>query len=177
MIYLCEREIGFDPVCIGFPSVDGCRAIVVVTAGGLFGYHLNGVLNIAKMTAFVNFVTQHVHGLVIRRLYAASASAGLALAQDQQELRDIAAALGYAGPVYWGSLLPGGSSYVHYQDINHNTCSITSRAWVDANDGIPANRAPYVANADRAIANGAAPGNMYVNVALAGLIARYPVAI
>src|SRR5690554_6151511 len=60
VIYLCEREIGFDAVEIGFPSVMGCRAIVLVTAGGLFGYHLNGNLNAMKQAAFVNFVTAHV---------------------------------------------------------------------------------------------------------------------
>lgn len=177
MIYLCEREIGFDAAEVGFPSVDGCRAVVVVTAGGLFGFHLNGTLTAAKRTAFVTFLTQHVQGTVIRRVYAASAGVGLELAQAQQELRDLATDLNYTGTLYWASLPPGGSSYVHYQDINHTSCSITARPWSDANDAIPANRGPYAGGADRAMANGAPPANMYTNVALAGLVARYPVAI
>lgn len=172
MIYLCEREIGFDAVELGFPSVLGCRAIVVVTAGGLFGYHLNGNLNPVKRAAFVNFITNHVNGNGRRMIYAASTGAGLAA--DHQELRDIATDLAYAGPIYWASLPPGGSVYVHYQDINHHTCSITSRTWVDLADNVPANKGPYVAGANRTIANGAANANMYTHVSTAGLVAIYP---
>lgn len=175
MIYLCEREIGFDTTEIGFPSVLGCRAIVVVTAGGLFGYHLNGNLSQAKRTAFVNFITQHVHGNARRTVYAASAGAGLAL--DHQELRAIAADLAYTGPIYWASLPPGGSVYVHYQEINHNTCSITQRAWIDPIDNVPGNKSPYVVSPDRAIANGAPNANMYTHANTAGLLAIYPAAI
>ena len=172
MIYLCEREIGFDAVEIGFPSVLGCRAIVLVTNNGLFGYHLNGNLSLAKRTALVNFITTHIHGNGFRTLYAASAGAGLAA--DHNELRDIAAALGYAGSIYWASLPPGGSVYVHFQDIDHNTCAITSRAWNDAVDNVPGNKAAYVAGPDRAVANGGANANMFINASTAGLRAVYP---
>ena len=55
MIYLCEREIGFDAAEIGFPSILGCRAIVIVTSGGLFGYHLNGNLNVNKKERTTQF--------------------------------------------------------------------------------------------------------------------------
>lgn len=175
MIYLCEREIGFDATEIGFPSVMGCRAIVLVTGGGLFGYHLNGTLSQGKRTAFVNFINGHVQGATAKRmLYAASAGAGLP--QDHQELRDIAAALGYAGAIYWASLPGAGSLYVHYTDVNHNTCSITQRAWSDAVDNVVGNKAPYLGN-DRAMANGAAPGNMFTNLSTAGLLAVYPTQI
>lgn len=175
MMYLCEREIGFDAAEIGFPSVMGCRAIVLVTGGGLFGYHLNGTLNPGKRAAFVNFVNGHVQGVTAKRmLYAASAGGGLA--QDHQELRDIATALGYNGSIYWASLPGAGSLYVHYTDVNHNTCGITQRAWNDAVDGLVGNKGPYLGN-DRAMANGAAPGTMYTNVATAGLQAVYPTQI
>lgn len=172
MIYLGEREIGFDTAKIGFPSVMGCRAIVVVTAGGLFGYHLNGALNPAKRAAFVNFILTHVNGNARRNLYVASVGAGLAA--DHQEIRDIATDLAYAGPIYWGSLPPGGSSYVHYQDINHNTCSITARTWVDLTDSVPANKGPYAAGPNRTVANGPANAQMYTHVDKAGLVAIYP---
>jgi hypothetical protein len=172
MIYLGEREIGFDAVEIGFPAVLGCRAIVLVTNSGLFGYHLNGNLNLAKKTAFVNFITAHANGHGRRCLYAASAGPGLA--PDHAELRDIAATLGYAGPIYWASLSPAGSVYVHFQDIDHHTCSITSRAWNDAVDNVPANKAAYAAGADRAIANGAANANMFTHASMVGLTAVYP---
>ncbi len=62
MLYLSEREIGFDAAEIGFPSIDNCRAIVLVTAGGLFGYHLFGVLSQNKINTFVSFVNNHAQG-------------------------------------------------------------------------------------------------------------------
>ena len=175
MIHLCEREIGFDAVEIGFPSVFGCRAIVFVTSGGLFGYHLNGKLNAEKQASFVNFITQHAHRGAGRMLYAASEGKGLKY--DHDELGKIAAALQYGGPIYWASLPPGGSAYVHYQDVNHATCSITSRAWNDANDNVVANKADYVAGPDRAMANGAANAKMFATVGTAGLRAVYPTQI
>jgi hypothetical protein len=175
MIYLCEREIGFDAVEIGFPAVLGCRAIVLVTGGGLFGYHLNGNLSLSKKTAFVNFISQHLQGNARKALYAASAGTGLK--QDHDELKDIAGTLGYTGPVYWGSLPAAGSVYAHLQDIHHNTCTITSRAWSDPADNIPANKAAYVAGPNRAIANGAANAQMFINVSTAGLKAVYPTKI
>jgi len=177
MIYLCEREMGFDAAAVGFPSVEGCRAVVVVTAGGLFGFHLNGTLSAAKRAAFVAFVTQHVHGVVIRRIYAASAGVGQEMAHAQQELRVLAGDLNYAGSIYWATLPPGGSSYVDYLDINHTSCVITARPWSEANDAVAGNRGPYVGGANRAMANGAPPSTMYTGVDQAGLVARYPVAI
>lgn len=172
MIYLCEREIGFDAGQIGFPSVSGCRAIVLVTSGGLFGYHLNGNLNEEKKLSFAGFVNGRPLGITKRTLYAASVGAGIA--HYYGELRDIAAALGYNGTIYWANL--AGPSYVNFVNINHSTCGITARAWSDAADSVPANRGPYAA-ANRAIANGPANANMYINVNPAGLTAVYPTII
>ncbi|HEX9887500.1 MAG TPA: hypothetical protein VGA70_13470 [Longimicrobiales bacterium] len=175
MVYLCEREIGFDGTAIGFPSVLGCRAIVVVTGGGLFGFHLNGTLSTAKRNAFVGFITTHAHGNVRRAVYAAST--GVGFKADHDELRAIAQDLGYTGAIYWGSLSTAGSVYVHYQDVNHTTCTLTSRAWDDATDSVDGNKTPYVAGPNRAIANGAAPTRMYNNVSTVGLKAVYPTKI
>jgi len=175
MIYLVEREIGFDAAEIGFPSVLGCRAIVTVTAGGLFGYHLNGNLSVAKRNSYVNFVNGHAQGGGKRMLYAASTGAGLAA--DYAELRAIAADFHYGGDIYWANLNTPGSAYVHYTGINHATCGITARAWSDAADNIPANKGPYAAGANRAIANGVANAQMFTNVSTAGLRAVYPTRI
>jgi hypothetical protein len=172
MIYLCEREIGFDAAEIGFPSVLGCRAIVVVTSGGLFGYHLNGNLSNIKKNAFVTFVNTHAQGNPRRMLYAASTGAGLPA--DYAELRAIAADLHYAGNIYWANLNTPGSAYVHYTGINHATCGITARTWNDPADNIPANKGAYAAGANRAMANGAANAQVYTNVNTAGLRAVYP---
>ncbi len=172
MIYLCEREIGFDAAEIGFPSVLGCRAIVLVTGGGLFGYHLNGSLNEGKKNAFIKFVADHAQAGAKMGLYAASTGGGLK--RDQEELEEIASALGHRGPVYWASLSTAGSVYVNFVNVGYATCGITSRPWRDEVDGVPANKAAYAAGADRAMANGAATAQMYVNVSQEGLVAVYP---
>ncbi|EMZ7034348.1 hypothetical protein ABE276_002382 [Salmonella enterica] len=173
MNYLCEREIGFDATEIGFPSVMGCRAIVLVTAGGLFGYHLNGTLNAQKLTAFINFVNTHPkgRGRPRRRLYVACS--GVGMPQDYQEIGQIAAKLCDAMPIYWATLPVGYSSFVHFQNIGNNTCTITSRLWDDRTDSAAGNKVNY-ANANRTMDRGAAPRQMYENVSLTGLVARYP---
>ena len=179
MLYLSEREIGFDAGEIGFPSIDNCRAIVLVTAGGLFGYHLFGVLSQTKINTFVNFVNTHAHGNLKRRLYAASYGPG----PDEQraEIRSIAQtpALHFAGPVYWANvaLVAVGSAYVNYVGINHDTCALTARTWSDAADSILANKGPYAGGANRTRDAGAAPALMYTNISTAGLRAVYPTAI
>jgi hypothetical protein len=178
VIHLCEREIGFDNSEIGFPSIDGCRAIVLVTAGGLFGVHLNGKLTDAKQTAFVNFVAGHVQGTTAKRaLYAASASAGMTLGPDQAELRGLAVALAYGGPIYWATLPAGGSAYVHYTDVNHTTCGITARMWNDPVDGADANRVANAPTPDRAMTHGAPNARVYATVDTNGLVAKYPTRI
>lgn len=39
MQYLRERELGYDKDRLGFPSISGCRAIVLQTQSGLYGFH------------------------------------------------------------------------------------------------------------------------------------------
>jgi len=179
MLYLGEREIGFDAAEIGFPSIDNCRAIVLVTAGGLFGYHLFGVLSQTKINTFVSFVNTHPQGNLKRRLYAASYGPG----PDEQraEIRSIARApaLNFAGPVHWAdvSVVAVGSAYVHYVGINHDICSVTARTWSDAADSIPGNKGPYAGGANRTRDAGAAPALMFTNIGTAGLRAVYPTAI
>jgi hypothetical protein len=41
-VNLAEHQVGFDTNKIGFPSIYGCMAMVVVLPGGLYGYHLAG---------------------------------------------------------------------------------------------------------------------------------------
>jgi hypothetical protein len=172
MLYLCEREIGFDTAGLGFPAVDACRAIVLVTAGGLFGYHLNGNLNEGKKIAFAGFVNRNPAAFSKLKLFVASTQN---LPFFHGEIRELAKMLGYKGTIYWNTLAPG-SNYVHYDFHANGTCIITSRAWSDVNDNIPGNKGGYVA-ANRAIANGPTPLQMYTNVNVAGLAAIYPAAI
>ncbi len=39
-VYLLEDEVGFDKTLVGFPSIDGCLAIVVKLEHGLYGFHV-----------------------------------------------------------------------------------------------------------------------------------------
>jgi hypothetical protein len=177
MVYLCEREIGFDAAAIGFPSIDGCRAIVLVTGGGLFGLHLNGSLSQIKKDALGHFVNAHAHGNPKRNLYVASRMGGNGLTPEKcySEIKEVALALGFNGSIYWADLtaITGGSLYVVFDNVGNNTCAITARPWSDHADHIPANQGPYAA-ANRAMANGGANAQMYINVNPAGLRAVYP---
>jgi len=177
MLYLCEREIGFDPAAIGFPSVDGCRATVLVTGGGLFGFHLNGSLSQMKKDALAHFVDSHTHGNPKRNLYVASRMGGNGLTPEKcySEIQEVAVSLAFNGSIYWVDLtsIASSSLYVVFDNVGGNTCAITARPWSDPSDGIPANRGAYVA-ANRTMANGGPPGQMYTNVNPAGLRAVYP---
>jgi hypothetical protein len=77
MLYLSEHEMGFDPNAIGFPSIDGCLAVVYLTQNGLFGFHCYGGATPARWlplaAAFRDFVTQHQFGRSVgHRLYGAA---------------------------------------------------------------------------------------------------------
>ncbi len=185
MIYLGEREIGFDaggpPVVpqIGFPSIGGCRAIVLVTAGGLFGFHLSGTRSERKMNAFAQFVRGHAGGDAKRTLYIASRVGGNSehtnAGECHAEIRDFARALGFNGPMYWADLsaVGGASAYVQFDSVENSTCVITARTWNDGVDGADGNKGNYVAQ-DRTMALGGAPARMFTNVDVVGLQAVYP---
>jgi hypothetical protein len=77
MLYLSENETGFDSEGIGFPSIDGCLAVVYLTQNGLFGYHSYGGATpsawLPRASAFRDFVTQHQFGRSAGcRLYGAA---------------------------------------------------------------------------------------------------------
>jgi hypothetical protein len=38
--YLNEKEVGFDPSCIGFPNLGDCMAVALQTREGLWGFHM-----------------------------------------------------------------------------------------------------------------------------------------
>jgi hypothetical protein len=174
MIYPGEYEIGYDATEIGFPSIMGCRAIVLVNATGLNGFHLLGKLNAVKRDAFVNFV--NTHGGAGKEIYAASHEIGEAEKASQNELKDIAERLNFTGSIYWaklGTVCPAGSAYVYFR-LDHSVCGIEARTWTDATDNVPLNKAPYAAGVNRAMALGGEPKNMYIHVNPAGLQWLYP---
>lgn len=178
-MYLGEREIGFDASEIGFPSIGGCRAIVLVTGGGLFGFHLSGTRNQAKMNAFSQFVQGHPHGDPKRNLYIASRVGGnsqhTSAEECYAEIKDFAQTLGFKGTMYWVDLsnVGGASAYVEFRNVQNSTCVITARTWNDHVDGGQGNMENYVGT-NRAMAIGSAPAKMFKSVDTAGLRAVYP---
>ncbi|WP_372619001.1 hypothetical protein [Falsiroseomonas sp.] len=64
--YVSEREYVFSPNVLGFPSIQGCHAVVYVTDGGLFGFHNAGGEMPDKYgpraAAFAAFVAGHPSG-------------------------------------------------------------------------------------------------------------------
>ena len=175
MIYLCEREIGYDPKCIGFPSIGGCRAVVVVTAGGIFGFHLNGSLNSGKKDKFSQFISGHNRGGAATAIYVACKEARSG--RDVAEIKEIATAIGYTGDINWADLssIEAGSAYVEIRLVpGNNTCIVAARAWDDGTDSADDNRGAYVDSGSRTIANGGNPTQMYTGVDTQGMRAFYP---
>ncbi len=58
---LLENHWGFDAVDLGFPSIAACRAIVLQTTAGLFGYHMSSshLTAAARAIDFANYVHNH----------------------------------------------------------------------------------------------------------------------
>lgn len=170
MIYLCEREIGSDDVEIGFPSIDGCRAILLVSARSLYGLHLNGSLNDHKLDALTAFV----NGAAVRTLYAAcNQNSGT---RDIEEVARVAERFGCTDASYW--LTTGysdSSAYIGFTLVPGNKCVIQARPWNEAADSAAANRRAYAAGPNRAMANGGAPGQMYHNLSRTGMTTYYPI--
>jgi len=181
-MYLGEREIGFDAAEMRFPSIGGCRAIVLVTGGGLFGFHLSGTRNAQKMNSFSQFIQGHAQGNPKRNLYIASRVGGNSQHTNAEEcyaeIKDFAQALGFEGAMYWADLssVGGASAYVEFKSVQNHTCIITARTWNDPVDGVAGNRANY-AGANRTMAMGAAPALMFTHVDPTGLRAVYPTKI
>ena len=145
MIWLGEREVGFDLNAIGFPSIDGCHAVVLLTDTGMWGFHNfggSGASSFAERSqSFAAFVSQHflTRG-VAKHLYGTSFhnKRGWAgadkLAAWKDEMKAYAAALPYTGKVSGYNLDKMGygakSAYVEYRR-NGNDCDVFCRAWTD----------------------------------------------
>ena len=143
MIWLAEREVGFDINAIGFPSIDGCHAVVLLTDTGMWGFHNfggSGASSFAERSqSFASFVSQHflTRGIA-KHLYGTAFhnkrgwSGADKLAAWKDEMRAYAAALGYSGKVSGYNLDDTGygakSAYVEYRR-NGKVCDVFCKAW------------------------------------------------
>ena len=143
MVNLAEREVGFASDTIGFPSIDGCHAIVLCTSSGLFGFHNFGGSGTAsfdeRSRSFATFVSQHfiapgtllhLYGTCFRNKRGYSDADKLA--GWKAEMRAFATALGYSGPVSGYNLdkmnYGARSAYVEYRAVTKG-CSVHCKPW------------------------------------------------
>ena len=160
MIFLGENEMSCHAKSIGFPSIDNCRAIVMVTGGGLIGCHLFGTLEKKKPALFSYFDSQP-YSADKRTLYIVSKMATHTAQGFAEEVRSIAAGMNFTGPVYTADVTSFGPSgiLVVFDNVTNHTCIVTARAWNRDVDGADTNKEPY-APLGRAMAIGRAPGLM-----------------
>jgi hypothetical protein len=155
MKYVAEREVCFDPTELGFPSIQGCQAIVYVTTSGLFGYHNYGGERSdvwpALTAAFATFVRGNVNqgagGKMLYGVcypYSVRGYTGNQKAQWLAELKAFADAVNYTGEIWGYDLASAGippSAYVYFCHVQ-SKCVIQARKWVDHEETKGANTDP-----------------------------------
>ena len=145
MLYLAEREVGFDLDTIGFPSIDGCHAVVLESGSGLYGFHNYGGSATSSFAergqVFATFVNQHfVSKGVLTHLYGVCFRGKRGYAHSdklkawKEEMKAFAAALGYRGTVSGYNLDLTGfgakSAYVEYRK-GPTGCTVHCKPWVE----------------------------------------------
>ncbi len=144
MKFLMEHEMAFDADELGFPSIQGCHAIVYQTKDGLFGYHNAGGSGDdrfkGRATKFAEFVRANGGDGSGTRLYGCSfignnqrGYSGKAKDKWKLELVTFATELGYTGKISGYDLhktLKGGndSAYVEYRKSG-SKCDVHIRKW------------------------------------------------
>ncbi|HEY1895237.1 MAG TPA: hypothetical protein VGG62_03150 [Terracidiphilus sp.] len=195
MIYLAEREVGFDTERLGFPSIDACRAVVLLTRSGLFGFHNYGNANPKQDKTFAgtgywakaaewfaSYIAGHpsqsagIHLYFAARIDGGSyTKPGKNLKQCGAEARVFAKALDYKGPISCAditTLTP--SAYVEFR-ASGSSCIILARVWQrSAADG--AVKSPYVAGPNHAhsMPGKAMPGSVYTGASPDGCVQVTP---
>jgi hypothetical protein len=102
-VFLVEDEVGFDTNRIGFPNMGSCLAVVLQTTNGLYGFHIPPGRS-DRVGAFAHYVrqrdlyggAQHLYGSCY---FANRFARGDEPAGWKKEMTQIAAGLGYHGPV------------------------------------------------------------------------------
>jgi hypothetical protein len=144
MKFLLENEMSFSPVMLGFPSIQGCHAIVYQTRSGLYGYHNAGGSRDEDFPIRAGLFRQFVSnvgalGETGTRLYGVTfvsnnqrGYSGVPKERWLMELKAFATALGYGGRISGydlsDSLGATDSAYVEYR-VNGEKCDVFVRRW------------------------------------------------
>jgi hypothetical protein len=160
MQYLMEMEAGYDTDRLGFPSIQGCHAIVLLTRDGIFGFHNAGGSGTDRFDErarlFAAYVRRHA-GRKVKgtHLYGSTfvgnnqrGYSGNPRETWQLELGKFAGALGFRGPIGGCDLAQsitaqGASAYVEYRRVGQ-ACLIFAKQW--STKGIV--RVPYAPTRD-----------------------------
>ena len=99
--YLREDEVGHDPNVIGFPTLGSCMGLAVVTANGLYGFHMPpGHEN--RIGGFETLYHGHAPLKLLsccRFAHRYQATGGQGFLKWLQEIKIFGRAIGYRGPV------------------------------------------------------------------------------
>lgn len=133
--YLNEHQVGFDTTIIGFPNLGDCLAVVLQNQGGLFGFHITPG-NARQSGEFARFIhasvnfggnSSHLYG----SCYRINRYKGDALGKWQAEMREIADAIGYQGPISGfdtsskgTKIKPGETTYLEYRLGGNSSCTV-----------------------------------------------------
>ena len=147
--------MGFDPQELGFPSIQGCHAIVYQTMSGLYGYHNAGGSEDKRWMPRAKMFKEFIHDLngmqsQGTRLYGCSFIGNnqrgyfplnMAAHKWTQELLAFAQELGYRGRISGYDLaktIKGNSvsAYVEYQK-NGTKCDVSIRQWQPSDPARP----------------------------------------
>ena len=147
MKFMGEHEMAFDGQALGFPSIQGCHAIVYQTSQGIYGYHNYGGSATAAFSVraarFRHFLQQlGALNTPAYRLYGVSFvgnnQRGYAMndvkGQWKQELTEFANALNYTGKISGYDLYKtfqgaNDCAYVEFR-ANHHKCDLYVRQWM-----------------------------------------------
>lgn len=163
MKYLMEHEMAFDAQQLGFPSIQGCHAIVYQTSAGLYGFHVAGGSGDNRWAGNARLFAQFINGHggtahSASRLYGASfignnqrgyAVSAFSVKEYRRkwkaELVTFSSAIGYSGKIsgydLHKSFAAGNpSAYVEYR-VNGDKCDMYVRQWAHGD------ASPRVANA------------------------------
>lgn len=153
MVFLDERQVGFHTGILGFPSIDGCHALVLQTTAGLYGMHIVGGERGPKdadrgwetrAEGFANFVRDHFLTSEPVHLFGTCFRTTKRGYEDPQldnwkkEMKAHAKALGYRGPISGFDLAKAqnwpnnDSAYVEYRKV-FDKCYIAYKPWHQMN--------------------------------------------